>query len=137
MSDESEAEYGSNESIVPAPPLPPPPPPRPVMSLEYGQGRSGPKTPAFLRFLIGFVGYIVVSAAWFWIGFAVGASASTVWLTWAAMTCAAFGVALYVRIRYRFSGVGYGIAAALLLAFLLIVGLVLLIIGLCASKPVA
>ena len=57
-----------------------------------------------------------------------------VFVTWLLMTGAAFGLGLYARIRYRYSGVIYGILVSIVAAAVAAVGAVaFLIAGTCSS----
>lgn len=129
-----------NDDSIPdigAPPPPPPPIPRPVQPLAYGRDEvRAPRTPFFVRMMIGFFGFVLATVLWFWLGSMVFRDAGTLWAGWVFMTAALLGLALYLRLRFRFSGAGYGIAGALLFAGVLILGLVILVIGYCATHKV-
>src|SRR4051794_29183688 len=107
-------------------PAPPPLPSRAVVPLEYGLAtdpaeRRRARRKTLGRVALGCVGYIVLSAAWFGFGntlFAygvVGGSGSlyVLWGGWVAMTLALLGGALYLRLRFRIRGYGFGILTAL------------------------
>lgn len=129
----------------PPPPRPAPPPlPRQVVPLEYGHAtdpaeRRRARLKTLGRMALGCVGYIGVSIAWFGLGGTIISRSSSgrpvgsarydlLWLGWLAMTLALLGGALFLRLRFRIKGYGYGILAALGLVF---VGIPLLIIGIC------
>ena len=113
------------------PPLPPPLP-KPVVPLRYSADERPPAPGNFLlRMMLGFFGYIIVSGAWAALAVRLRLGGETLWGVWTVMTGGLLALALYLRVRYRFSGFGYGILTALLLGVLLVVGLILLIIGLC------
>ena len=118
------------------PPLPavPPPLPRTVLPLEYGPPPSGRRGPMAARVALGFFAYVALSVGWAYVGLGSNVPPRSVAAVWAVMTLGLLGLALYVRIRHGRAGYGYGILLALLAGGLLIAGLVLLIIGLCASR---
>ena len=114
----------------PDPSVVPPPAPRPVLPLEYGSyERPRPRSRlAFAgRIVAGFVGYIVLSVGW--ARFADGShlKPGVALAGWVAMTAALLGLAYYLRTRHGRAGYGYGI----MLVFLIPLGLVLLLLGLC------
>ena len=116
------------------PPSPPPPPPRPVLPIEYASEPPPRSSGAFVgRIFLGFVGYLVLSVGWWRFALRTRLRGDTSFILWGLMTAALLGLALHLRVRYRRAGYGYGILLALLATFLLAVGLVLLIIGLCAK----
>jgi hypothetical protein len=115
-------------------PTPTPPPlPRPVVPLDYNTGRAPPRPigPLLLRACAGFIVYIALSAGWFGVGIKARVPPRMVWSVWLGMTAGLLVLALHLRTRYNKAGYGYGILLALFLGFLAVVGLVLLIIGMC------
>jgi hypothetical protein len=86
------------------------------------------------RMAAGFLGYIVLSFGWAFVGLRSRVPPATVGMVWVMMTAGLLGLSLYLRVRHGRAGYGYGILLALLAAALLIAGLILLIIGLCAKK---
>ncbi len=111
----------------------PPPLPRPVLPLPYATDRPRRAGPGhfMLRMTSGFLGYALVTAGWFWMALRLGLNPQIIWGVWVLTTGGLLGLALYVRLRYRVAGYGYGILTALLVGMLLIVGLVILLIGTC------
>jgi hypothetical protein len=83
--------------------------------------------------MAGFAGYILLSVGWWTFALRSRIRSDTAAILWVLMTAALLGLALHLRVRHSRAGYGYGILLALLSAFLLAVGLVLLIIGLCAK----
>lgn len=113
------------------PPVPPEAmPPKPVLPLGYS-----PETPppgSFgLRVLLGCVGYIVLSVGWSVMAARLRLDPGLSWGVWLLATVALLGLSLYVRVRYRRAGYGYGILLSFGIVALLVVGLVLLVIGMC------
>src|SRR6476660_8140403 len=120
------------------PPLPsiqttPPPLPRPVMPLRYGtdEPRRWGARWFLLRMTLGFLGYPLVTAGWFWMTIRLRLNPQIIWGVWMLMTAGLLGLALYLRLRYRVAGYGYGILTALLMGMLLAIALVILLIGTC------
>ena len=83
------------------------------------------------RVLLGFLGYVALTIGWVFGTAFLFKDSGVVFGGWAVMTVALLGLALFLRLRYRYSGVGYGILIALGIGLLCVVGLVLLVIGLC------
>jgi hypothetical protein len=110
------------------PPTVSPPEPRPVLPLEYGhESRPRSSRAAFAgRIAGGFVGYIVLSYGWFWLASVLRLGLGGLF-GWLGMTGALLMLALYLRTHHGRPGYGYGI----LLVFLIPLGLVLLLMGLC------
>jgi hypothetical protein len=104
------------------------------MPLRYGRPEARPPGTFLLRMILGFFGFLAVSAGWTWLAVRLKLGGAVLWGGWVLMTGGLLGLALYLRVRYRFSGLGYGILTALLLGFLLVVGLVLLIAGACFEQ---
>jgi hypothetical protein len=109
----------------------PPPLPRPAVPLRYGAEPAPPPGNFLLRMMLGFFGYLGVSAAWAYLAVRLRLRGEVLWGVWVLMTGALLALALYLRVRFRFSGFGYGILTALLVGMLLVVGLVVLLIGMC------
>src|SRR5687768_15376584 len=114
----------------PDPAAVPPPEPRPVLPLEY-KAYEIPQPRSRLAFagriVAGFVGYIVLSVGWVRFAVAQRLSPGTSVFGWVLMTAGLLGLALYLRTRHGRAGYGYGI----LLVFLIPLGLVLLLMGVC------
>ena len=136
LRDSSPPSSGGPPAPATPPPLPavPPPLPRSVLPLEYGPSPSGRRGPMAARVALGFFAYVALSVGWAYVGLGSHAPPRAVAAVWAVMTLGLLGLALYLRIRHGRAGYGYGILLALLAGGLLIAGLVLLIIGLCASR---
>ena len=115
----------------PAPPPLPPPLPRAALPLRYGTEPPAAPGNFVLRMMLGFFGYLLVSAGWAALAVRLRLRGELLWGVWVLMTGGLLGLALYLRIRFRFSGFGYGILTALLIGVLLVVGLVVLLIGMC------
>ena len=112
------------------PPLPPPLP-RSVVPLRYGSEPPAAPGTFVLRMMLGFFGYLGVSAAWAYLAVRLRLRGDVLWGVWLVMTGGLLALALYLRVRFRFSGFGYGILTALVIGMLLVVGLVVLLIGMC------
>jgi hypothetical protein len=102
-----------------------------VVPLRYGAEPPAPPGTFMLRMMLGFFGYLLVSAGWAALAVRLRLKAEVLWAVWLLMTGGLLGLALYLRVRFRFSGFGYGILSALVLGMLLVVGLVVLLIGVC------
>ena len=107
------------------------PPPIPLQPLEHGP----PPTPhdrgaIVVRMIVGAVVY--VGLTWGWSAYSGHArlAPATFWTVWIAMTVGLFGLALYLNVRHGKEGYGYGMLMAFVVAFLLVIGAVLLILGL-------
>ena len=83
--------------------------------------------------MAGFLGYIGLSVAWVWSAYRFwnppNPPDTAVAGSWLVMTVVLLGLALYLR-RHGRPGYGYGI----LLVLLLVVGVILLILGICWLK---
>ena len=101
------------------------------MPLRYGTEDARPPGNFLLRMMLGFFGYLGVSAAWAYLAIRLRLGGEVLWGVWVLMTAGLLGLALYLRIRFRFSGFGYGILTALLIGMLLVVALVVQLIGMC------
>jgi hypothetical protein len=116
-------------------PTAPPPLPRPVVPLGYdARGRAaGPGRPGvfLLRMAGGFFGYLLLSAAWAWLAVQLRLRGEVLWGVWVVVTGGLLALTLYLRVRFRIAGYGYGILTAMLLGMLLLVALVILVIGVC------
>src|SRR4051812_31627572 len=109
--------------------------PRRSLPLEYSPQAAGLRTSRRGRFFLGFFGYIGFSILWFAAGGVLTHFLGIqLFAGWAVMTVLLLGMALFVRLRYRYSGLGYGILSALLAAFLIVAGLVLLLMAMCSGK---
>jgi hypothetical protein len=115
------------------PPVPPEavPPPRPVLPLAHSPQTPPPPGSFGLRVVLGCVGYIVLTAGWWVMAARLRLDPGLSWGAWFVVTVALLGLALYVRVRYRRAGYGYGILLSFVIAALLVAGLVLLLIGMC------
>jgi len=126
--------------LPPEPPHRPwdPPPaeePRRVVPLEYGRNGWFARLPFPARVLIGFVGYTVFCTLLIAVGHLIKLRADDLWAIWLVVTTLMFVAAIYARVRYRFSGVGYGILLSMLLALVLAVfGVAILIVGICSGR---
>lgn len=110
-----------------------PPSPAPLIP-EYAPApsRQDSKTLFAGRMAIGCLGYVLLTALWF-IAFARGARMPGLGFGgWFLITVGLLGLTLWLRLRYGIKGYGYGILAAIMSSVLLCVGLVLLMIALCA-----
>ena len=97
------------------------------------------------RIAIGCLGYIGLSILYF-VGLRYflpaferqwtinGLPAETGVVGWAAMTVVLLGIAIWLRVKFGYKGYGYGILSAFAAAALLVVGLVLLLLAICASR---
>ena len=93
------------------------------------------------RMAIGCLGYILLTVLWF-VGFPYFASQWTInrlspWAGvegWAAMTIGLLGISLWLRVKFGYKGYGYGILSAFGLAALLLLGLYLLLLAICARR---
>jgi hypothetical protein len=87
------------------------------------------------RLSIGCGGYLLIAIAWLSFAYNIGARSEEdlAWRGLAIITVSLLGLGLYLRLRYGFSGIGYGVMLALLIVGLLAVGLVLLIIATCGG----
>ena len=113
----------------------PPPLPRPVVPLGYNREGAAPARGRpgvfLLRMAGGFFGYLLVSAGWAGLALRLRLRGEVLWGVWVLMTGALLALALYLRVRFRIAGYGYGIISAMLVGILLVVALVILIIGMC------
>ena len=99
--------------------------------LAYSDQPAAHRVPFGGRFAMGFFGYLLLSVAWAGIAYAAKIRLDVSLTLWVAVTLGLLGYALYIRIRYRYSGVGYGIITAMFTAtVLIVVGTVLLILSL-------
>lgn len=113
-----------------------------MLPLGYSTGanapRPKPRTPFAGRIAIGCFGYVLLTAGWFALAAAFPSRSQYAFDGWVLMTIALLALSLYVRIRYGFSGVGYGILMSLgafvTIGVLLIVGFILLLIATCGGK---
>jgi hypothetical protein len=134
-------EPGKLPPPLPPSPAAPPPLPQRVVPLQYGHAidpveRRRARLKTLGRTALGCVGYIGLGAAWFGFGSLLVRGNSVfgkdrydlLWAGWLALTLALLGGALFIRLRYRIAGYGYGILAAIAL---ICVGIPLLIIGYC------
>ena len=101
------------------------------MRPQYGTEQPRPPGTFTLRMMLGFFGYLLVSAAWAWLAMRLRLRGEIMWGVWTVTTGGLLALALYLRVRYGFSGFGYGILTALLVGMLLVVGLVILLMGMC------
>jgi hypothetical protein len=114
------------------PPIPPEAmPPKPVLPLGYLPETLPPPGSFGLRIVLGCVGYIVLTAGWWVMAAHLRLDPGLSWGVWFVVTVGLLGLALYVRVRYRRAGYGYGILLSFVVAALLVAGLVLLLIGMC------
>ena len=118
---------------VKPPPLPDPVEPRPVLPLDYTVSSSRTFRLSFgARILLGFFGYALLCTVLAAIAVKARLSVRTVLGAWLIMTTALFALAIYLRIRYRYSGIGYGMILSMAAAAILaVVGVVFLIVGIC------
>ena len=87
------------------------------------------------RMMLGFVGYALVCGLLVALPMTTPVPAAAAAAAWFAATIGLFSLALYVRFRHGFSGVGYGMLLAMLTAgVLIVVGVALLIAGICFVK---
>ena len=123
-----------NDPTEPSHRLAPPPlhlTSRTPLSYGYVQQRTNTPRGVIGRIVISFLGYVGVSALWFGISSRFSNGQDWALGGWFFLTLALLGAALYVRIRYKKAGFGYGILAALGLGIVIIIGVLLLIIGIC------
>lgn len=112
----------------------PPPLPTPVEPLAYANDQPLHRLPFGGRFAVGFFGYLLLSAAWAGAAYWGKVPVRLALYGWFGLTLAALSSAVYVRVRYQYSGVGYGIIAAMLSAtILIVVGVFLLILSICSG----
>ena len=111
-------------------------PSAPPTPLDYTtpEPRPEPTTPRGERVLLGCLAYVMLCIFWF-------AAASAFSLGWTLtlagfvnLTAALLGIAVLIRIRYRFSGFGYGVLLALGATLLVLAGIVMLIASTCGVK---
>lgn len=117
--------------------------PIPAEPIDYARptARANPGyIPVKGRMAIGCLGYILLSVLWF-VGFPYferqwSINGLSPWAGvegWGAMTVGLLGIALWLRVKFGYKGYGYGILSAFGVAALLLLGLVLLVLAICAA----
>jgi hypothetical protein len=109
----------------------PQPRPDPVVPLDYAHGReskAGQRTPLGSGIVTGCLVYLIIGITWVVAGAKMHRNGQDTSVGLAIVTVCLLFTAIWIRRRYRFAGLGYGILLALALV---LIGIPLLIFGFC------